>query len=157
MGAHPVSVAGYGGRLSYQVGDIMDYLACTFRFPGGIVFSYAANQFSTRGYRDVSETFIGEKGAITTSRQGYQHHDKIVDENLPPRGYVLPTGKEAPTVVSTNYDITEDAVQEFVAGVRAGRIENAAFSAVETMYTAIMARTAIYTGREVTWDEMQRT
>ena len=156
MGAHPLSVAGYGGRLSYKVGDIMDYLACTFRFAGGIVFSYAANQFSTRGYRDVSETFIGEKGALTTSRQGYVHHDKITDENLPPRGYAIPSGKEAPTLVSTDYDITEDAVAEFVEGVRLGKVENAAFSAVESMYTAIMARTAIYTGREVSWDEIQR-
>ena len=156
MGAHPVSVSGYGGRFSYKVGDIMDHLACTFRFANGIVFSYGANQFSTRGYRDISETFIGEKGALTTSRQGYMHFDKIVDESLPARGYVIPTGKEAPTVVSTDYDITDDAVAEFVEGVRFGRIENAAFSAVETMYTAIMARTAIYTGKEVTWDEIQR-
>ncbi|MBM3745112.1 MAG: Gfo/Idh/MocA family oxidoreductase [Acidobacteria bacterium] len=156
MGAHPLSVSGYGGRLSYKIGDIMDHLACTFRFANGIVFSYAANQFSTRGYRDISETFIGEKGALTTSRQGYVHYDKIVDENLPPRGYVIPTGKDAPTVVSTNYDITDDAVAEFVEGVRFNRLENAAFSAVETMYTAIMARTAIYTGKEVTWEEIQQ-
>ncbi len=123
---------------------------------GGIVFSYAANQFSTRGYRDVSEIFIGEKGAITTSRQGYRHHDKIVDEKLPPRGYVIPSGKEAPTVVPTEYDITEDPVAEFVDGVRLGKVENAAFPPVESMYTAIMVRTAIYTGKEVTREEIQR-
>jgi predicted dehydrogenase len=156
MGTHPESAFGYGGRKSYKVGDIMDYLACTFRFPDGVIFSYAANQFSTRGYRDISETFIGAKGAITTSRQGYMHYDKIVDENLPPRGYVIPTDKDAPSIVSTKYDITDDAVAEFVEGIRAGRMENAAFSAVESMYTAIMARTAIYTRKEVGWEEIQR-
>jgi hypothetical protein len=37
------------------------------------------------------------------------------------------------------YDITEDAVNSFVDGVRTGNIENAVFSAVETMYTALIA------------------
>jgi myo-inositol 2-dehydrogenase / D-chiro-inositol 1-dehydrogenase len=157
MGTHPVRVSGYGGRLSYKVGDIMDNLACTFRFANGVVFGYEANQLSTQGYRDIAETFIGEKGAITTSRQGYRHYDKIVDENLPTRGYVIPTSKDAPTEVNTNYDITDDAVEEFVNGVRKGIVENAAFAAVEAMYTAIMARQAIYTGKEVTWDEVQKT
>jgi predicted dehydrogenase len=155
MGTHPERVSGYGGRKTYKVGDIMDYLACTFRFASGVVFGYTANQFSTRGYRDISETFIGEKGAITTSRQGYRHFDKIVDENLPARGYVIPSEKDKPSEVSSDYDITEDAVSEFVDGVRNGKVENAAFSAVEAMYTAIMARQAIYTGKEVTWAEVQ--
>jgi predicted dehydrogenase len=155
MGTHPVRAAGYGGRLGYKVGDIMDNLACTFHFANGVVFSYAANQLSTRGYRDISETFIGEKGAITTSRQGYQHYDKVVDEALPQRGYVIPSAKDGPTVVSSDYDITEDAVVEFLNGVKTGAVENAAFSAVESMYTAIMARTAIYTGKETTWEQVQ--
>ena len=156
MGAHPVKVTGYGGRWTYKVGDIMDYLACTFRFANGVVFAFSANQFSTRGFREIGETFIGEKGAVFTSRQGYRHYDKIVDENLPTRGYVIPSKADLPTEVNVDYDITDDAVNEFVDGVRNGVVENAAFSAVEAMYTAIMARHAIYTGREVTWEQVQK-
>ncbi len=156
MGSHPVRVAGYGGRFVYKVGDIMDNLACTFRFANGVVFAFTANQFSTRGFRDIGETFIGERGAVFTSRQGFRHYDKMVDENLPPRGYVIPSKRDLPLEVSSDYDITEDAVNEFVDGVRNGVIENAAFSAVEAMYTAIMAREAIDKGREVTWEEVQR-
>lgn len=154
MGAHPVKVSGYGGRRLRTYGDILDSLSLTFEYPNGVVFSYCANQFSTQGYRDIGETFIGEKGAISTSRQGYRWYDKVVDERLPAKGYKDPDAGEAPTEVVTQYDITQDAVNEFVQGARAGNVENAAFSAAEAMYTAIMGRMAIYTRREVTWDEV---
>ena len=63
---------------------------------------------------------------------------------------------EAPAEVHTEYDITEDAVASFLDGVRTGQVENAVPAAVETMYTAIMARQAIYTRKEVTWSEVQK-
>ena len=55
-----------------NIGNIMDNLAATFQFANGVIFSYSANQFSAGGFQDVSETFICEKGAIYTSRQGYK-------------------------------------------------------------------------------------
>ncbi|HZT32602.1 MAG TPA: Gfo/Idh/MocA family oxidoreductase [Bryobacteraceae bacterium] len=142
MGTHPVRAAGYGGRqVRKNIGDILDNLAVTLEFANGVVFSYASNQFSAGGYRDVSETFICEKGAIQTSRQGYAlyHNDA--------------RGAE-PERVATKYDITQDAVNEFVEGARTGKIENAAFAAVESTLTAIMAREAIYTGKERTWKDV---
>lgn len=154
MGAHPVSAVGYGGRRLRTYGDNLDHLTVSFEYANGVHFSFAANQFSTRGYRDVGETFICEKGAMHTSRQGYRWFNKIVDETPLDKGYRTPVPAEEPLEVHTNYDITEDAVNSFVGGVQTGKIENAVFSAVETMYTAMMARASIYTGKEVTWDEI---
>jgi predicted dehydrogenase len=154
MDARPVRACGYGTRRLRRYGDILDSLTVSFEYPNGVVFSYSANQFSTQGFRDIGETFIGEKGAISTSRQGYRWYDKIVDENLPAKGYKDPSAGEAPAEVLTKNDITEDAVNEFVEGARTGKIENAAFTAVEAMYTAIMARTAIYTRREASWEDV---
>ena len=54
----------------------------------------------------------------------------------------------------TSYDITEDAVNQFVEGARTGKIENAAPWAVESTLTAIMAREAIYKGKEMTWKDL---
>jgi predicted dehydrogenase len=156
MGATPVKASGYGGRRVRRYGDILDSLTVSFEYPNGVVFSYSANQFSTRGFRDIGETFICEHGAISTSRQGYKWYDKIVDESLPAKGYKDPSSEEAPQVAETKYDITEDAVNEFVEGARTGKIENAAFSAVDAMRTAIMARQAIYTGKETTWDQIRQ-
>ena len=49
---------------------------------------------------------------------------------------------------------TIDAVNEFVAGVRAGMIENFGVAAAESTVTAVMALHACVTGREVSWEEI---
>ncbi len=54
----------------------------------------------------------------------------------------------------TKGDITADAVNAFVEGARTGKLENAAFTAAESTLTAIMAREAIYSGKEMTWDRI---
>ena len=141
-GAHPVSAMGYGGRqVRTDIGNIMDNLALTFKFSDGMIFSYSANQFSKGGYSHIGETFIGEKGTIETSRRGYT---------------LFNGGKEAVRAI-TQGDITLDAVNHFLAGVR-GAVpkENAAFYAAESTLTAIMGRVAIETGKEAKWDEVIR-
>jgi predicted dehydrogenase len=144
-GSHPVKAAGYGGRaVRKDIGNIMDNLAVTFHFADGMVFSYSANQFSTFNFQDISETFICEGGAITTSRNGYKLYDK--------------KQRTAPPVeVPTKYDITIDAVNDFVDGARTGKLENAAFAAAESTLTAIMAREAIYSGKEQTFEKISRS
>jgi predicted dehydrogenase len=144
MGTHPVKVSGYGNRaLRKSPGSILDSLGVTFEFADGMVFSYSAGQFESRMYQDISETFIGEKGAIRTSRQGYQHFAK---PNAAPQ-----TVQSA----SSKGDITKDAVNAFVEGARTGKIENAAFWAVESTLTAIMAREAIYSGKPWNWSDLK--
>jgi predicted dehydrogenase len=144
MGTHPVKACGYGGRaVRKNIGNIMDNLAATLHFADGTVFSYSSNQFSAGGYKDVSETFICEKGAVTTSRQGFT---------------LYRAGK--PEITETRdaggkpYDITADAVNDFVEGARTGKLENAAPHAVESTLTAIMAREAIYSGKEWNWSQV---
>ncbi len=142
LGKHPVSAMGYGGRqVRTDIGDIMDHLALTYRFDDGRILSYSASQFCKGGYGHVAETFIGEKGAIETSR----------------RGYTLWNGGQEPVRVATNYDITMDGVKLFLAGVR-GEVpkQNLAFAAAESTLTAIMGRVAIETGKEARWDDVIR-
>ena len=56
---------------------------------------------------------------------------------------------------SSKGDITKDAVNAFIDGARNGKIENAAFWAVESTLTAVMAREAIYTGKPMTWADLK--
>lgn len=147
MGAHPLKASGYGGRaVRKDIGNIMDNLAATFEYPDGTILSYSANQFMTRNFNDVSETFMCDKGAINTSRRGYTLYDS--DQ----RG-------AAPKVVqseSSKADITKDAVDQFIEGARTGKIENAGIYAAESTLTAILAREAIYKKREMTWAELMK-
>jgi len=147
MNAHPLKASGYGGRaVRKDIGNIMDNLAATFEYPDGTVFSYSANQFCTRSYNDISETFMCENGAITTSRRGYSLFE-AEKPGTPP----LVVQSE-----SSKRDITADAVNAFIEGARTGKIENAAFYAAESTLTAIMAREAIYSGHEMTWDQISK-
>ena len=59
----------------------------------------------------------------------------------------------AKAALNADYDITQDSVNQFIDGARTGKLENAAFTAVEATLTAIMAREAIYSGKEMTWDK----
>jgi predicted dehydrogenase len=142
MGTHPVRVHGYGGRqVRTDIGNIMDHLAANFVFQNGVLFSYSANQFSMGNYRDVGEVFFLEKGVVTTSRTGigiYREGQK-------------------PELTPTRYDITQDAVNDFIEGARTGKLENAAPWAVESTLTAIMGREAIYAKREMSWNDVART
>jgi hypothetical protein len=45
-------------------------------------------------------------------------------------------------------------VDEFIEGARTGKLENAAFTAAESTLTAILAREAIYSGKEMTWQQL---
>jgi hypothetical protein len=89
-------------------------------------------------FQDVSETFMCERGTVRTSRQGITYWK---DRTQPPEE------------VKTTYDITIDAVNQFIEGARTGKIENAALWAADSTLMAVMAREAIYAGREMTWEK----
>jgi predicted dehydrogenase len=148
METHPVKATGYGGRaVRKDIGNIMDSLAVNYEFADGTIFTFSANQFCTRSYADVSETFMCEKGAITTSRAGYSLYD--ADK----RG----TPPEVVQSASSKGDITSDAVNQFIEGARTGKLENAAFFAAESTMTAILGREAIYGKKELTWDQLLKS
>ncbi|MBK5295045.1 MAG: Gfo/Idh/MocA family oxidoreductase [Acidobacteriia bacterium] len=140
MGKNPVKVSGYGSRQLRQYGDVFDNLSCTFQYDDGRIFSYSANQFGAPGFSDVSETFMCEKGAATVSR----------------KGYTIWRGKSTPEVGETKYDITADAVNEFIEGARTGKLENAGIHAAESTLTGVMALEACVKGKEVTWDKVYK-
>lgn len=140
-GMKPVKASGYGSRFRADLGDILDNLAFTMQYANGLVVSFSANQFGRgTGWSDVGETFICERGTIHVSRQGYRLHrqGQPVEE------------------VKTTYDITKDAVDQFVEGARTGKMENAAIWGAESTLMAILAREAIYSGKEMTWERLLR-
>lgn len=139
-GTHPNWAAGCGSRMiRTNIGDIFDNIAISFKFENGLNFSFAATQFGRQtGWADVGETFVCEKGTVHTSRTGIRIHRgdrKEVEE------------------YATKYDITIDAVNEFIEGARTGKIENAAFHAVDSTLTGYMALMAAVKGQPITWEQ----
>lgn len=139
---NPVRAAGYGTRAIRKEGDILDSLSVTFQYADGLVASFSANQFGAgQAFQDVSETFMCDEGTVRTSRRGIT---------------VWRRGQKEAEEWPTDYDITIDAVNEFVEGARTGKLENAAIWGAESTLAAVMAREAIYSGKESTWDKVTR-
>lgn len=139
-GRNPAKAVGYGTRALRKVGDVLDSLSVTFQYSDGLVFNYSACQMAGIGWNDISETFMCEDGTVNTSRRGvtvFRKGKREAVENWP-----------------TNYDITMDAVNEFVEGARTGKLENAALWGADSTLAAIMAKDAIYSGKEVTWEKV---
>jgi predicted dehydrogenase len=136
---NPVKACGYGARALRTEGDVLDTLSVTFQYADGLVANFSANQLG-RGpaWQDVSETFMCENGTVRTSRQGVT---------------VWRKAGQAPEEWPTKYDISIDAVNEFVEGARTGKLENAALWGADSTLAAIMAREAIYSGKERTWEQ----
>lgn len=138
---HPISAMGYATRVfRTDIGNIVDSFAVTYKLPDGRVYTHAGNQIMPRGgYRDVGEYFMGEKGTIATSRQGYKLWLDGMD----------PVEKKTPG------DITQNVVDEFIRSVR-GEIptRNDVAEACESTLTAILGRTAYEQEREITWDDL---
>lgn len=138
-GLYPAKVQGYGSRMTRrQIGDILDNAALQYQYGSDLVFSYQATQFNRRninGWDDVGETFMCEKGTVQTSRSMI----RVFRPGQPVQ--------ETPV----KYDITQDAVNQFVEGARTGKIENGAIWGAKSTLSAVMGRDAIYTGREYSW------
>jgi predicted dehydrogenase len=146
VGNHPVKASGYGARaVRKEPGNIMDSLGVTYEFADGMVFSFSASQFTAGGYTDIGEVFLCETGTVRTTRRGYEVYNKA-QRGAPP---------EIVQSDSSKADITADAVNAFVEGARTGKLENAAFYAVESTLTAILGREAIYSGKPMTWSDLK--
>jgi predicted dehydrogenase len=135
LGALPLSATGYGGRKVRTSMEILDHLTLSFRFPDGIHVNYEANQISPPGFSRIGEEFTGTKGVIAVSRARMVHT----------RG-----PKDVETIESRR-DITYDAIEAFLGRIQSGDVENVAERSALSTMIAILGRTALYTGREVTW------
>lgn len=138
IGAVPVKAQGTGGRILRTYGDVMDHLNVTYTYPNGVRAMLAASQFGPNGYRVVSETFIAAEGVIETTRQTLS---------------VYRNEKEQ-TVEKVAKNITESAIEQFIARVSAGNPENTLVRSAESALTCILGRMAIDRNHDVTWKEM---
>ena len=136
----PIKACGYASRqVRTNIGNIFDNLAFNLHYESGLVVSFSANQFGKGpGWSDVSETFICEKGTVNVSRQGYKvwrGNSKEVEE------------------VTTKYDITQDAVNQFIDGARTNKMENAGIWGAESTLMGVMALNALVKKQEQTWEQ----
>jgi len=158
MKSNPVKAIGVCGRsLRKQVDAIPPDYLCSDHFiltyvystPNGDVhISFNSNQFKNKGYRQQGERFFGTKGAS----ESYQSGPATINLNDVQEGQ-----KVADKIDTGKVDLHRAVgvkMKALVEGIKSGQFQNEAEQGAFSTLTAILGRTAAYTGREVTWDKM---
>ncbi len=158
--SHPLKASAAGGRLGRPAdGDAYGNYHVIFHYPEGVDVTFSSTQFA-KGWWDVTERFFGTKG---TSQSPYTGPLGIWGDS--PWQYASPTKPTAePQAFSVTGNFTSnlefadtEKKKAFVASITTGNFHNQAEKGVESALTCILARTAAYEGREVTWDELGKS
>lgn len=157
LGARPVKVTGTCGRAGRNDhGDCNSHFACTFVYPNDVHISFASTQF-IQGAWDVAMRFFGARG---NSEARYDAPVNITGEQpweFPGLGKPGQVRDNAAAVTGAFHGALDDAdankQKRFIESIASGNplydIEDGAQSTI----SAIMARMAAYSGREVAWEE----
>src|SRR5512133_2919664 len=147
LGKHPEKAIGYGGRARRVTGDQYDFFSVDFDYGTGVSSHSMCRQIDscanstgelvmgTEGYTNCQNTIYDLKGNVKWQFQ----YPK--DEN----GNAMNAVKIPPYVQEHMH---------LVYAIRTGKYVNEGEQTAISTLTAIMGRTAAYTGRLITWDEI---
>ena len=157
--AHPLKASATGGRLGRPAGDGDAYgnYNVVFNYPNGVDVTFSSTQFA-KGWWDVTERFFGTKGV---SQSPYTGPLGIWGDE-PWQAPLIPVkddqGFSATGKFTSNLEQADpEKKKKFVESITSGNFHNQAAKGAESALSCMMARTAAYTGREVTWDELMKS
>ena len=136
--ANPVSATAVGGRTVRTepviYGNIWDHFAVDFEYPGGVhILSHCRQWEGADGQR--AAFFAGSNGEA-------ELYSGVI------------TGKAAWKYVGPYKDPNTVEHADFIASIRSGKPYNQARQLAESTLVGIMGRTAAYTGKTVTWEQI---
>src|SRR6266851_1571273 len=154
--AHPLKASASGGRAGRPTdGDVYGNYNVLFHYPDGVDVTFSSTQFA-KGWWEVTERFFGTKGTSQspyTGPLGIWGEEPWQAEGTPAKdsgqGAFSATGK-----FTSNLEFADrEKKKAFVDSIISGSFHNQADKGAESALSCMMARTAAYTGREVTWEE----
>jgi predicted dehydrogenase len=170
LDAHPLKAIGTGGRtIREDSGDCWDHFDVTYTYPKGVhvnlnsfqggkaLFDASIRMFGTKGVAELHyEGSVGLYGDEPWEWEG------SVGPARPRPGhaniYEQSAEAAAERVAGVFHSALEHADTEkeksFIDSITSGKFHNQTAAAVESTLTAILGRTAAYTGREINWDEL---
>jgi myo-inositol 2-dehydrogenase/D-chiro-inositol 1-dehydrogenase len=159
--AHPLRAVATGGRQARpQDGDVYGHYNVVFYYPENVAVTFSSTQFD-KGWWDVTERFFGSKGV---SQSPYSGPFGIWgDEPWHPAPAESPAAPESTKFSASGTFMDNLALadptkkKEFIESITSGKFHNQAAKGAESALTCIMARTAAYENREVTWEEMEKS
>jgi predicted dehydrogenase len=159
--AHPVKVTATGGRQGRPAtdGDCYGNYNAVFHYPNNVDVTFSSTQFA-KGWWDVSERFFGTKGTAISPYTGPL--GIWGDEPWQAPLVVQQPGQQAAFSVTGNFTSNLDAAdpekkKAFIESINSGKFHNQADKGAESALSCMLARTAAYKGREITWDELLKS
>src|SRR5438093_1568384 len=160
--AHPLKASATGGRQGRPPddGDAYGNYNVLFHYPDGVDVTFSSTQFA-KGWWDVTERFFGTKGTSQSPYTGplgswgdepWQSAASPAQDKPETQAFSV-TGS-----FTSNLEFADpEKKKAFVESITNGNFHNQAAKGAESALSCMMARTAAYTGREVTWDELMKT
>jgi predicted dehydrogenase len=142
--SHPVNAVGMGGRARRVTGDQYDYFSVDYEMENGIHMLSMCRQVDGC-INNVSEFIVGTKGSTNCANTIYGPDGQVV--------WTFETGEEEEEDSGPNSPYVQEHI-DLITHIREDKPINEAAGTAVTTLTAIMGRTAAYTGKQVTWDEM---
>ncbi|MHB8503018.1 MAG: Gfo/Idh/MocA family protein [Candidatus Acidiferrales bacterium] len=155
---HPLKASAAGGRLGRpKDGDVYGNYNVVFTYPGEVDVTFSSTQFA-KGWWDVTERFFGTKG---TSQSPYTGPLGIWGDEAW-QAPLIPVadaqGFSATGKFTSNLEQADPEKKRlFVESITSGKFHNQAAKGVESAVSCMLARTAAYTGKEVTWEEQMKS
>src|SRR6184192_1550350 len=159
--AHPLKASATGGRQGRPVsdGDAYGNYNVLFHYPDDVDVTFSSTQFA-KGWWDVTERFFGTKG---TSQSPYTGPLGIWGDEPWQAPQTLKPGAE-PQAFSVAGNFTSnlefadrEKKKAFVESITSGNFHNQAAKGSESALSCMMARSAAYTGHEVSWEETMKS
>jgi len=147
LGKNPIEAIGFGGRARRLTGDQYDFFSIDFNYGNG-VYSHSMSRQIDDCANTLGEQIMGTEGYTNCKNTVYNL------DGTEKWKYEYPKNKDGK---STEIVAVSPYVQEHISLVTAIRtnqpVVEAERTAISTL-TAIMGRTAAYTGQLVSWEEM---
>ena len=148
-----------GVTLVRSDGDCYGNYNVVFHYPNNVDVTFSSTQFA-KGWWDVTERFFGTKG---TSQSPYTGPLGIWGDEPWQYGPSTKPAADAQSFSVTgnftsNLELADSEKKKaFVESITSGKFHNQTAKGTESALSCIMARTAAYTGREVTWEEILKS
>ncbi len=160
--AHPLKASATGGRQGRPAadGDAYGNYNVLFHYPDDVDVTFSSTQFA-KGWWDVTERFFGTKGTSQspyTGPLGIWGDEPWQAAGSPAKDKSEPQAFSVTGSFSSNLEFADpEKKKAFVESITSSNFHNQAAKGAESALSCMMARTAAYKEREVSWDELMKS
>jgi predicted dehydrogenase len=155
---HPIKAVGTCDRkIRTDAGDCRDNFNAVFTYPGNVQISFGSSQFDTPEF-DAGVRLFGSEGSAECH---YDWRVSIAGKNKWDAGLGPSKEGEQFSAAGTFRGALDKADAEkqkaFVASITSGQFHNQAAQGAESALSAMLARNAAYSGKELTWEGLLKS